>query len=187
MRAGALPEFVGTWQLCEIFTSGSLLQSLKIRDAFLRLRTLLEHRQHRSASREGWAPQARGAAPSAIVRAPTSQHAPHEKTAGGAPGHPSESPGGASAGAPRHRAEAAARDNKPAGRFRCLKRPRTVRNPARLAETDRGSLFEASTSNSSTRQSRQPGGCSLARACLHTGPTDLFRAHPPVRHCPRSL
>ena len=66
-----------------------------------------EVEKHRTASCEGWAPQAHAGADATL--SPASQPARNENTAGGAPCYPTESPGGASAGAPRHRADPAPR------------------------------------------------------------------------------
>ena len=90
-----------------------------------------EVEKHRTASCEGWAPQAHTGADATL--SPASQPARNENTAGGAPCYPSDSTGGASAGAPRHRADRGTARDEPAGRFRRLKRPRTVQNRASLA------------------------------------------------------
>ena len=87
LRARSTSRFGTGRQLCEFFTSGSLLQSLKPGAAMLRRRTLLEHRQHRSASREGSAPKSKREP--TRRRAPASQPAPNEKTSGGALWSPS--------------------------------------------------------------------------------------------------
>ena len=77
-----------------------------------------EVEKHRTASCEGWAPQAHagaGAAPSAHEPACTQQ-----KAVGGRVATLPCSPVGASAGAPRHRADHGTARDEPAGRFRCL-------------------------------------------------------------------
>ena len=108
LRARSTSRFGTGRQLCEFFTSGSLLQSLKPGAAMLRRRTLLEHRQHRSASREGSAPKSKREP--ARRRAPTSQPARSEKTQAERlatpPPNPqvADRPAPTPSGRPRHRA-----------------------------------------------------------------------------------
>ena len=121
-------------------------------------------RKHRSASREGGLPDARGrrcraAQPRASLHRTKIPQAVRLATA------PSP-PGGGSAGTPRHRADRGTARDEPAGRFRASKRPRTVRSPVRLAKTGRGSLFEASTNTTLVEAKPTAGRAARLRASV---------------------
>ena len=133
-------------------------------------------RQHRSASREGRAAKSTRERARRRAREPACTQRKNRRRSAGPPLR--VPPGGWSAGGPRHRADAASRARCRA--VRASKRPRTVWSPVRLAETGRGSLFEASTNTTLVRRQKPTAGL---LACARLSP---YWPHRPSQGSPPS-